>query len=68
MPIKQLKVFKRITLGKGEKRTVSFTLWREEMSYWDSKNEFVLDAGEYNVLVGASSEDIRQTINFVVMK
>jgi beta-glucosidase len=68
MPIKQLKAFKRIALKKGEKKNISFLLSREDMSFWNSRNEFVPEAGEYNILVGASSEDIRQKISFIVMK
>jgi beta-glucosidase len=64
MPIKQLKAFRRISLKKGEVRTVSFALSKKDLSYWNDKNEFVLDAAEFNIQVGASSDDIRQEITF----
>lgn len=66
MPNRQLKSFKRISLKTGETKTVSFTLCRKDLSYWNDKNEFVLEPGEMNVQIGASSDDIRQEIQFKV--
>jgi beta-glucosidase len=66
MPAKQLKAFKRINLKTGEKQTVTFLLTREEMSFWNSKGEFVLEPGTRQVLIGASSDDIRQQASYRV--
>ena len=66
MPVRQLKSFKRISLDKGETKTVSFVLCKKDLSYWNNQNEFVLDHGEFNVQVGAASNDIRQEIIFQV--
>jgi beta-glucosidase len=66
MPVRQLKAFKRISLDKGETKTVSFALSKKDLSYWNNQNEFVLDHGEFNVQVGAASNDIRQEIIFKV--
>jgi beta-glucosidase len=64
MPVRQLKAYKRINLKKGETGTVRFALCKKDLSYWNNDNEFVLDQGEFNVQVGASSDDIRQEILF----
>ncbi len=66
LPQKQLKAFKRISLKIGETQTVSFMLCRKDLAYWNEKNEFVLEPGEFNIQLGASSEDIRQQITFRV--
>ncbi len=66
MPVRQLKAFKRIFLDIGETKTVSFELCKKDLSYWNNQNEFVLDYGEFNVQIGASSDDIRQEIVFSV--
>lgn len=66
MPLRQLKAFKRIRINKGEIRTVSFCLSKKDLSYWDNKNEFVFDSGEYNIQIGSSSDDIRQEVLFEV--
>jgi beta-glucosidase len=68
LPQKQLKAFKRISLKIGESQTVSFILCRKDLAYWNDKNEFVLDPGEFNIQLGASSEDIRQEVSFSVKK
>jgi beta-glucosidase len=66
MPFRQLKAFSRISLKMGEIKTVSFALSKKDLSYWSDKNEFVLDTCEFNLQVGASSDDIRQEILFKV--
>ncbi len=59
LPLKQLKAFQRISLKKGESKTVSFQLSRNDLSFWNEKNEFVMEPGDIQILIGASSEDIR---------
>lgn len=68
LPQKQLKAFKRISLKKGEVQTVSFKLNREDLSFWNSKNEFVLEPGIFKIMLGAASDDIRQEITFELDK
>lgn len=59
-PLKQLKGFRRIHLAPGESRTVTFTLPAEELAFWDvSRSRFCVAAGDYTVMAGASSADIR---------
>ena len=60
-PAKELRGFQRLHLQPGETRTVTFALAGEKMSYWSERQHgFVVDPGSYDVLVGASSADIRQ--------
>ena len=66
LPQKQLKAFKRISLKKGESQTVYFALSRKDLSYWNYKNDFVIESGEYHIQIGASSDDIRQEVSFKV--
>jgi len=66
-PIKQLKGFNRIFIPKGEKRTVNFTLTSEDLSYWSTKEKrFVVEPGTVKVMLGASSEDIREETLFKI--
>ncbi|WP_298155211.1 glycoside hydrolase family 3 protein [Flavobacterium sp.] len=59
-PFKELKGFAKVFLKAGESKTVSVTLDANAFSYFKTeKNAFGYDAGKFNVLVGASSEDIR---------
>ena len=58
-PMKQLKHFKRLSLKKGEERTVSFTLTKEDLSIIDQNMERTVEPGTFQIMVGHSSDDIR---------
>jgi beta-glucosidase len=61
-PLKQLVGFERLHLAAGESRTVHFTLRHDDaaLSYWnEDKQGFVVDPGTVNLMIGASSADIR---------
>ena len=61
-PIKELRGFQRITLEPGEVQRVSFTLPASAFAYYDTgAHAFVTHPGAYEVMVGSSSADIRQT-------
>lgn len=60
MPVKELKEFKRISVAKGGEQTVEFKIPVTELLKWDLKQkEWVLYNGDYKVLVGSSSQDLR---------
>jgi len=65
-PLKELHGFRRITLDPGERRKVSFTLTPEDMSFLDRSLKPVLEPGEFLVMVGSSSGDIRLKGRFTV--
>ena len=59
-PVKELRGFQRISLQPGETRLVTFTLAAEKLAFWDeSTHGFVVEPGGYDVMLGASSADIR---------
>ncbi len=59
-PIKELKAFKKIELDVGEAKKVKFMLNERDFAYWDSKYKtWVVESGEFEILVGSSSEDIK---------
>lgn len=61
-PIKQLKGFQRAMIKKGESKTFEFTLNANDLAYWDNdKDTYIIEPGAVNIMIGASSEDIRQT-------
>lgn len=68
MPLKQLKKFERVSLEKNEKQTVCFTLTKEDLSHWNQNNEFVLDTGSFELIVGNSSADNRLKTIFEVLE
>lgn len=59
-PIKQLRGFRRITIGAGDSETVEITIPKKDLGYWsDEVNDFVVEPGVVKIMVGASSSDIR---------
>ena len=56
---KVLRGFERITLNPGESREVRFVLHPRDLSLWDKDMNFVVEPGNFRVMVGASSQDIR---------
>ena len=59
-PDKELKAYSKVELAPGKTRKVAVTLKREDFAYYDEdRHEFVTDPGDYEILVAASSADIR---------
>lgn len=58
-PVKELKRFARVTLKPGERKTVNFKLTADDLALYDINMRRVVEPGEFEVMVGASSEDIR---------
>lgn len=56
---KELCGFDRVTLQPGESKLISFEIDRETLSITNSKLERVFEPGEFTIMVGSSSEDIR---------
>lgn len=65
-PVKELAGFKRVTLEPGEKRKVVFHLRCSQTAFLDSRMQWKVEKGEFEVQIGSSSEDIRQTSYFVI--
>jgi len=59
-PIKELKAFKKINLNPNESKIVEWTLNKDAFSYFNPQTkEWTVEKGEFSILVGASSSDIR---------
>lgn len=66
-PLKQLKGFKRVTIPAGQTKTVSIDIDCSDLWYWDTEqNRITFDQGTYTFEVGASSRDIRGSVNAVM--
>ena len=61
-----LKAFQRIFLKKGESRQVIFHLKKDDLAIYDSEMNYVVKPGEFKVMVGAASNDIRLEGEFVL--
>ncbi|MCS7314535.1 MAG: glycoside hydrolase family 3 C-terminal domain-containing protein [Bryobacterales bacterium] len=65
-PLKELRGFVKVWLEPGEEREVVFTLGPEELSLLDQNLRWTVEPGDFEVLIGASSEDIRLRGRFTV--
>jgi beta-glucosidase len=59
-PVKELKSFFKAALIPGESKLIEFDIINEELSFYDVKtNSWIAEPGEFELLIGSSSEDIR---------
>ncbi|WP_068544460.1 beta-glucosidase [Thalassotalea crassostreae] len=64
-PAKELKGFGKVHLQPGETKTVSMTLKQRDLSFWDiNTNDWLAEAGQFDVHIGASHTDIKLTTSF----
>ena len=64
-PVKELKGFSKIKLKPGETKTVTFTLNEESLSYYnDRQKQWVAEPGDFDVWIGAASDDLRTRTSF----
>ena len=64
-PVKELKGFKRISLKKGEKQTVSFDITPEDLKFYNQELECKWEPGDFDIMVGPNSRDV-QTLRFTL--
>jgi beta-glucosidase len=59
-PIKELKRFEKVFLKAGEEKKVSFSLTKDDLSYYNPNlHDWVAENGQYDIYIGASSPDIK---------
>jgi beta-glucosidase len=58
-PVKELKDFKKVFLQPGESRRVSFNINRDMLYFYNDNLELITQPGEFQVMIGSASDDIR---------
>jgi beta-glucosidase len=66
-PVKELKGFKKIWLDPGQSQTVSFTINKEMLSFYDVNMKWIAEPGDFTVMVGTAS-DKNESIKFRLEK
>src|SRR6476469_4855449 len=56
-PVKELKGFKKIWLDPGESQTVTFTIQPELLAFYDKDMKWVVEPGDFTIMVGTSSNE-----------
>ena len=59
-PVKELKGFQKIMLQPGESKTVSFTIKENMLRFYNSKLQFVSEAGDFKAFIGSNSRDVKE--------
>ena len=60
-PVKELKGFRKIFLKAGESTKVSFTITPELLKFYDYDLNYVCESGDFNVMIGGNSRDVKGT-------
>lgn len=64
-PLKELKGFKKISLEPGESRTVTFSVDKEDLAFFDpEKHEWVAEPGLFDLYIAAAADDVRGKVSF----
>ena len=64
-PVKELKSFDKVKLAPGEEKTVSFTIAKDALSFFDdAKHEWVAEPGKFEAVIAASAADIKGVVPF----
>lgn len=58
-PVKELKGFERIMLKAGESRKVEFEITPDLLKFYNSNLDFVLEPGDFDIMVGGNSRDVK---------
>lgn len=60
-PVKELKGFEKIQLKAGESKTVTFTITPELLKFYNFNMEYVSEPGEFDLMIGGNSRDVKTT-------
>jgi beta-glucosidase len=67
-PVIELKDFKKISLVAGQSETIKFIIDREKLSFFNQQLKWVAEPGEFDLMIGASSRDIRLKDSFELVQ
>ena len=67
-PVKELKDFRKIQLNAGESKTIKFIVDKEKLSFYNQKLQWIAELGDFDLMIGASSEDIKLKDSFELLK
>lgn len=64
-PMKELKGFSKVYLAPGESKEISISLNKRDLSFWDvNSNDWLAEAGAFEILLGTSLDDIKLSTEF----
>ena len=63
-PVLELKDFQKVKLNAGESKTIEFTIDKEKLSFYNDKIEWTAEPGDFELMIGTSSADIKLKSDF----
>ncbi|MFH6943724.1 beta-glucosidase BglX [Flavobacterium sp. FlaQc-50] len=63
-PVLELRDFQKVKLNAGESKNIEFTIDKEKLSFYNDKLEWIAEPGDFEVMIGASSADIKLKFGF----
>jgi beta-glucosidase len=67
-PVKMLKDFNKLNLHVGESKAIRFIIDIDKLSFFNQQLQWMAEPGDFEIMIGASSEDIRLRDNFELIK
>jgi beta-glucosidase len=67
-PVLELRGFKRVELGAGQRKRVTFSVTPEQFAFWSPRAQWLIEAGRIDFWIGASSADLRAKGSFEISK
>lgn len=61
-PVKELRKFRQVELQPGQTETVSFELTQEDLKYYDHELNYVCEPGEFEIMIGPNSRDVKKAV------
>ena len=63
-PVKELKGFEKVMLQPGETKTITFTIDKEKLAFYNDQLQRITQPGEFRLMIGSASDDIRLQDSF----
>jgi beta-glucosidase len=67
-PVKELKDFQRVKLNPGEIKTIRFYIDKQKLSFYNEQLKWLAEPGEFDLMIGSSSRDIRLKDSFELIR
>jgi len=61
-PVKELKGFQKVHINPGEIMDLQFILTDKELGFYNGEGQFLVEKGEFEVMVGSNSQDLLKTV------
>lgn len=66
-PVKELKDFQKVMLTAGERKTITFTIDKEKLSFYNQQLKWAAEAGDFKLMIGTASNNIKLEKDFTLL-